>query len=177
LKFREIFLRKPAKMKFHETLWVVYEYLVKGMPSTKRTGDRTTDGTSPLDLTRLRAMEKEKPSTKIGQVRQVWPEIQRLLAAGHRLKDICARLNEIGIDIGYARLSDYVNRLRREPPVPQVQAASTPSPTEPAPMERGPDFDPLFNVKRSMANRPSFDYKPFHPDDAEKLLGFKPRGD
>jgi len=162
-------------MKFHETLWVFYEYSLKGMPFTKTSNARRANTTAPLDLTRLRAMEKERPSTKLGQVRQAWPEIQRLLAAGHRLKDICARLNEIGIDIGYARLSDYVNRLRRESP-PQGQAVTPPAPAAPAPVERGSDFDPLSNFKRSMANRPGFDYKPFNPDDEEKLTGIKRDG-
>ena len=69
-----------------------------------------------LDLARLRALARKKPRTKAGQVRQAWPEIRALLAAGHTLKDVCAWLNEIGIEIGYARLSDYVNQLRRAQP-------------------------------------------------------------
>jgi hypothetical protein len=56
----------------------------------------------------------EKPRTKVGQVRQAWPDIRDLLAAGHSLKDIRVWLNEIGLEIGYARLSDYIGRLRRQ---------------------------------------------------------------
>ena len=52
----------------------------------------------------------------------MWPEIKVALAAGHRLKDIRTWLNEIGIEIGYARLSDYVGQLKRREAVP---AAST----------------------------------------------------
>jgi hypothetical protein len=66
-----------------------------------------------LDLTRLRARKAEKPRTKAGQVRQAWPDIKALFEAGHSLKDIRTWLNEIGIDIGYARLSDYTGQLRR----------------------------------------------------------------
>ncbi len=66
-----------------------------------------------LDLSRLRARMREKPRTKAGQVRQAWPEIKELFAAGHSLKDIWIWLNEIGIEIGYARLSHYIGQIRR----------------------------------------------------------------
>jgi len=65
-----------------------------------------------LDYTRLRAHLLEKPRTKAAQVRQAWPEIKELLAAGHCLKDVCAWLNEIGLEIGYARLSHYIGQMR-----------------------------------------------------------------
>jgi hypothetical protein len=49
---------------------------------------RACEGTEPdgrnggqLDLNRLRARVREKPRTKAGQVRQVWPDIRSLLAA------------------------------------------------------------------------------------------------
>ena len=73
---------------------------------------RTSKGTEPvgrngwqLDLNQLRARLLEKPRNKAGQVRRMWPDIKNLLAAGHTLKDIWACLNEIGLQIGYARLS------------------------------------------------------------------------
>jgi hypothetical protein len=66
-----------------------------------------------LDLDRLRARLHEKPRTKAGQVRHAWPEIRALLEAGHSLKDIHVWLGEIGIEIGYARLSDYTAQLKR----------------------------------------------------------------
>jgi hypothetical protein len=56
------------------------------------------------DRRRIRnGTEREKPRTKVGQVRQAWPYTKELFEAGHSLKDIRAWLNEIGIDIGYAR--------------------------------------------------------------------------
>ena len=64
------------------------------------------------DYTRLREHLLDKPRTKAGQVRQAWPEIRELLAAGHCLKDVCAWLNEIGLEIGYARLSHYIGQMR-----------------------------------------------------------------
>ena len=38
----------------------------------------------------------EKPRTKVGQIRQAWPDIKALFDAGHSLKDIWMWLNEIG---------------------------------------------------------------------------------
>jgi hypothetical protein len=72
------------------------------------------DSSERLDLSELRAHLYEKPRTKIGQVRQAWPDIKDLISAGHSLKDICRWLNEIGIAIGYARLSHYLGELRRQ---------------------------------------------------------------
>ena len=48
----------------------------------------------------------EKPRTKVGQIRQAWPDggIKALFDAGHSLKDIWAWLNEIGIEIGATRV-------------------------------------------------------------------------
>ncbi|MGA7408976.1 MAG: hypothetical protein WBW33_00730 [Bryobacteraceae bacterium] len=66
-----------------------------------------------MDLSLLRAHLSEKPRTKIGQIRQAWPDIKNLISAGHSLKDICRWLNEIGVNIGYARLSHYLGELRR----------------------------------------------------------------
>lgn len=138
---------------------------------------RTLAGAGPgfntcgqLDLNRLRARLLERPRTKAGQVRQVWPDIRNLLAAGHRLKDIWTWLNEIGLQIGYARLSHYVGELRLRDQAAQAQfvtriatqttadsrGSSTPVP-HPAPV-RGQGSDPLANVLERESKRPGFNY-------------------
>ncbi len=78
-----------------------------------RIGGRLDQKSRELDLKPLRARLREKPRTKAGQVRHAWPEIRALLEAGHSLKDIHVWLREIGIEIGYARLSDYTGKLKR----------------------------------------------------------------
>jgi hypothetical protein len=135
-----------------------------------------------LDLARLRALARKKPRTKAGQVRQAWPEIRDLLAAGHTLKDVCTWVNEIGIEIGYARLSDYVNQLRRAQPdtrdsrsVRQTEMAATPPPTPQALNSTRTDelsakHDPLANVRRSEAKRPGFQYRAAVPADEKDLI-------
>jgi hypothetical protein len=141
-----------------------------------------------LDLDRLRDRLREKPRTKAGQVRQAWPDIRNLLAAGHSLKDIWTWLNEIGLEIGYARLSHYIGQLRRRDEAAQLQirepktepmATSTEGFTQtrpPAPREiasmvgggHGKERDPLANVLERESKRPGFNYN--EEPDPKKLI-------
>jgi hypothetical protein len=136
--------------------------------------------TDELDLAALRALALRKPRTKAGQVRQAWPEIRQLLASGHKLKDVCAWLKEIGLDIQYNRLSEYVIQLRRADAAALTPAAPIPAarpapeataPTAPAePPPTPPKRDPLANLRRSEANRPGFHYRPFRSGDEKDLI-------
>jgi hypothetical protein len=121
-----------------------------------------------LDLAKLRAHLKEKPRTKAGQVRQAWPEIKQLLASGHSLKDICRWLNEIGLEIGYARLSDYICQLRRrEAPLPALSETETGA--EPAIPERHMDLiQPLAHILEREKKRGVFSYNA--EPDPKKLI-------
>ncbi|MGD1092495.1 MAG: hypothetical protein ABSB35_10965 [Bryobacteraceae bacterium] len=65
-------------------------------------------------LVSLRGLSAEKPTTKMGQIRWAWREIQEALAAGHTLQRVHQRLNDAGIEIGYRTLSMYIGRLKRE---------------------------------------------------------------
>ena len=121
-----------------------------------------------LDLAKLRAHLREKPRTKAGQVRQAWPEVKQLLASGHSLKDICQWLNEIGLEIGYARLSDYVCQLRRrEAPLPLLSETETGA--EPVVPERHMDLvQPLAHILEREKRRPGFSYNA--EPDPKKLI-------
>jgi hypothetical protein len=115
-------------------------------------------------------------------VRQAWPEIRDLLAAGHTLKDICAWLNEIGIEIGYARLSDCVNQLRRAKTAssesrtvvqttPTTMPPITPKTADTIRHEKKPrKRDPLANLHRSEAKRAGFQYRAAAPADEKDLI-------
>ena len=143
-----------------------------------------TGSAGELDFARLRALARKKPRTKAGQVRQAWPEIRQLLAAGHSLKDVWAWLGELGITIPYTRLSEYVNQLRRADldgaqsrnAVPIVVPETTPAPTQefvaaPRSQVKPSDKpDPLANIRRSEAKRPGFHYRPADPDDEKNLI-------
>jgi hypothetical protein len=133
------------------------------------------NATGHLDINRLRERAGEKPRTKIGQVRQVWPEIKDLLSAGHSLKDIWTWLNEIGLVIGYTHLSycitqirlqdraaqtpieDLLRGLRTVPPEQERQDQSA-GLDEPSPNGTS---DPLRNIRERRARKSGFDYDPF----------------
>jgi hypothetical protein len=141
-----------------------------------------------LDLTRLRARLAEKPRTKAGQVRQAWPDIKALFDAGHSLNDIWMWLNEIGIEIGYARLSHYTGQLKRRDQaaaaaehsstiLDQGGARDTPASVSndgaaretTAPVQgAGPVPDPLANLREREDRRPGFQYN--SDPDIKKLI-------
>ena len=135
-----------------------------------------------VNLAALRAQAQKKPRTKAGQVRQAWPDIRHLLASGHSLKDVWIWLKELGIDIPYTRLSEYVNQLRRAEDTPGDSRTSTATalPTTPPPVappvdtgaaqEKRTSHDPWANVRRSEANRPGFHYRPAVPEDEKDLI-------
>jgi len=133
------------------------------------------NATQPLDVNRLRERAGVRPRTKIGQVRQVWPEIKKLLNAGHNLTDIWAWLNEIGIEIGYGRLSHCIGQLRlqdraAQAPIQDLLRGLASVPPERARQEQpagqsGPPpneaRDPLRNIRERRAKKSGFDYDPF----------------
>jgi hypothetical protein len=141
-----------------------------------------------MDLTRLRARIAEKPRTKAGQIRQAWPDIKALFNAGHSLKDIWMWLNEIGIEIGYARLSHYTGQLKRRDQTaaradvvpafiehPGTSDGTLPGTGEGASREirttheklPAPD-DPLANVREREDRRTGFQYN--SEPDVKKLI-------
>ena len=177
-----------------ETFWRLLGKLPKG-PVTERSlrgvPIRTVSNLNEqLDLTRLRKRLREKPRTKAGQVRQAWPDIRDLLAAGHSLKDVWEWLNEIGLQIGYARLSDYIGQLRRRDEAarlevreskaePSEAVAEVFTQTRPpvrseatgvAPLTGGygKERDPLANVLERESKRPGFNYN--EEPDRKKLI-------
>jgi hypothetical protein len=105
-------------------------------------------------LTRLRDLSAEKPTTKMGQVRWAWPEIQAALATGHTLQRVHKCLDEIGIAIGYRTLSLYIGRLEREQATAATQAEKTESAGRSAVVEAElakaiqTTQDPFSNIRR-----------------------------
>lgn len=163
----------------------VTDILSRGLRNRGRLDHTSND---KLDLTRLRARLAEKPRTKAGQVRQAWPDIKALFDAGHSLKDIWIWLNEIGIEIGYARLSHYTGQLKRrdqaaaaaEPgsnisQIGGLRDTAAPVSTDGAARERTvPDqgvetvHDPLANIREREDRRPGFQYN--SDPDIKKLI-------
>ena len=87
----------------------------------------------------------EKPATKAGQIKALWPEIESALDKGQSMKTIHRWLEEeAGLRLGITSLTSYISRIRRreatrgcsEVSVGQVVHLHT-EPTPPLPSSRG----------------------------------------
>jgi hypothetical protein len=134
--------------------------------------------------TRLALRRAEKPATKAGQIRALWPDIEAALAVGQTIKSICKWLEEdAGITLGVTSLTSYISRIRhrenanrfREVPTPQSvrsepESIGTSSPafaSVMAPPSGGPvpnQFDdPLAQAMRVLS-KPKMDIRKIHND-------------
>ena len=56
----------------------------------------------------------EKPATKAGQIKALWPEIDAALDRGQSMKSIRKWLeDEAGLRLGITSLTSYISRIRR----------------------------------------------------------------
>jgi hypothetical protein len=149
------------------------------------------DQTGRLDqwITRTRrnlaTRRGEKPITKAGQLRAVWPEIQIALDDGQGLKAIRGWLEDQGVVFTVDSLRTYVSRIRRErrkkaaerfldaaikTPEPDAATAQIPSVAPPTsvslarePMAPERPFHPLAQAREALAKR-RFDIRTIHGD-------------
>ena len=63
---------------------------------------------------RLAARKNGLPSTKVGAVRALWPEIEQALQNGQTLKSIREWLEAEGLPLRYSQLTLYVRRIRQK---------------------------------------------------------------
>ena len=141
--------------------------------------------------TRLARRRAEKPATKSGQIRALWPDIEAALAVGQSMKTICTWLaEEAGITLGVTSLTSYVSRIRRletrrrtSTPVPTVESPTSATGRPPLVSVRTPvlqestgpqrfarGFDPLANFRASQAKNPGFHYHPATGEDEKDLI-------
>jgi hypothetical protein len=77
-----------------------------------------------LARNRLAQRREEKPATKAGQVKALWPEIDAALAGGQSMKSIRKWLEEdAGISLGTNSLTSYISRLRRREKADRIAEA------------------------------------------------------
>jgi hypothetical protein len=144
---------------------------------------------------RLARRRTEKPATKAGQIRALWPDIESALEGGQSMKSIRKWLEQdAGITLGITSLTSYISRIRRrktatrpmEAPKSHSVRAQTrvesvlvspgvlPSPANPPGSRtalRPPD-DPLAQAMRALSSR-SIDIREIHSDGdprARKLI-------
>ena len=134
--------------------------------------------------TRLALRRTEKPATKAGQIRALWPEIEAALATGQSVKSICKWLDEdAGITLGITSLTSYISRIRRreradshpENPAEQLVQAQSESAGELGSVHSSgrlsitvgaptkPPHDPLAQAMRILS-RPKMDIRKIHND-------------
>src|SRR5215831_11313242 len=104
---------------------------------------------------RLAQRRREKPATKAGQVRALWPEIEAPLQGGQSMKSIRKWLEEdAGIRLGLTSLTSYLSRIRRREAATAARArdidAGAAHVNEPV---RKPLRDPLAPAKEVLSKR------------------------
>jgi hypothetical protein len=126
----------------------------------------------------LEALAAKQPATLMGQLRAVWPAVERAIRAGHKLREIHKSLNESGIPITYKRLTVYRGRIQRsqdtrssqEPRQKSLSPQKKQGPFSIEPIkESSQEVDPLVNVRKQMKNRVTWEY-PSGPPDEKKLV-------
>ena len=120
---------------------------------------------SRSDLVHLHSLPSTQPASKIGQVTWVWAEIETGLAAGMKLKEVCAAASRDGIEMSYAQFRVCVSRLRRR------RHGALPSVPEQPPQQTNADngspdpsgSDPFRNLReqREKKQQSGFEYDPF----------------
>jgi hypothetical protein len=128
----------------------------------------------------------EKPLTKAGQLRALWPEIQIALDDGQSATAIRGWLQDQGVVLKTNNLRTYISRIRRErkkkpaerfleaamPPsgphpavTPQIPSAGPVPPASPGvePLAADHPSDPLAQAREALAKR-RFDIRKIHGD-------------
>jgi len=117
---------------------------------------------------------EEKPRTKFGELRHLWPEIKTALRDGNKLKQVWECVVEGGIDLSWPKFRTYVARLRNmessgaDFPVRQASRQNQAQATEYSQPTLG-KRDPLLNLKTHLNKRPGFEFDE-RPPDKNKLI-------
>ena len=125
---------------------------------------------------RLSARREEKPLTKAGQIRALWPEIEAALGTGQSLTSIRDWLEDEGVVLSMRTLSSYKTRLRRKEKAnrqrealeafvrPSGDVSPTPRPVQED--QRKPQSadkrDPFAQARRALEK--TFDIRTIHGD-------------
>jgi uncharacterized coiled-coil protein SlyX len=123
--------------------------------------------TADLNVYTIRALRREKPTTVMGMIRAVWPDIRAALEHGHTLRVIHARLVESGIPVEYRQLSVYLRRLERKQR--RVVTKSAASPTVESPPPHNHARDPLSNIRERTRKSTGFQFEQKPADESELI--------
>ena len=103
----------------------------------------------------------DKPATKAGQIRALWPDIEAALDGGQSMKSIRKWLEEdAGVSLSISSLTSYISRIRRrakQPAVPPQVGANDEA------ASKASEDDPLAQAKRVLS-QPKLDIRKLHND-------------
>jgi hypothetical protein len=112
----------------------------------------------------------EKPSTKAGQIRALWPDIDAALAGGQSMKSIRKWLEEdAGVTLSTTSLTSYISRIRRRLAAKQSAVEPQAGPNARSQVATqvaagpAPEDDPLAQAKRVLS-QPKLDIRKLHND-------------
>ncbi len=117
-----------------------------------------------LARARFARHRNEKPATKAGQIRALWPDIEAALEGGQSMKSIRKWLEEdAGITLSITSLTSYISRIRRRLAAKGEQTLPGPSSSVASRAAASPEHDPLAQAKRVLS-QPKFDIRKLHND-------------
>ena len=110
----------------------------------------------------------DKPATKAGQIRALWPDVEAALDGGQSMKSIRKWLEEdAGVTLSITSLTSYISRIRRCLAAKQPAVQSQPGPnTRSLVATQVPacsEDDPLAQAKRALS-QPKLDIRQLHND-------------
>ena len=108
----------------------------------------------------LRRLAAERPKTKAGLIRMLWPEIRQALSAGHTVAEILNALKKDGVEINYSTFRNRIARLKKKDIAESRQSDcdSAEAVIEPAPI---PSDDPGSAIRAQRAKKTKFDHNHF----------------
>ena len=129
------------------------------MPGSRDWG--TSSDWFALARARFARHRTEKPSTKAGQIRALWPDIDAALQGGQSLKSIRKWLEEdAGVSLSIASLTSYISRIRRRAKYPAVPTQVRANEVA---VSKAREDDPLAQAKRVLS-QPKLDIRKLHND-------------
>jgi hypothetical protein len=108
----------------------------------------------------LRQLAAERPKTKAGLVRVLWPEIRQALNAGHTIAEVLDALKKDGIQINYSTLRNRIARLKKKGIAEVKRSDSDPAEAVIEPVSIHSD-DPASALRAQRAKKIKFDHDPF----------------
>jgi hypothetical protein len=112
------------------------------------------------DFKHLRRLAAERPKTKAGLIRMLWPEIRQALSAGHTVAEILNALKKDGVEINYSTFRNRIARLKKKDIAENRQSDSDSAEAviEPVPIHSD---DPGSAIRAQRAKKTKFDHNPF----------------